>query len=338
VRPVVSIRRMSELLLSVWLAVAPQGTGSLQGTVKRGGASEPLGGVEISLVASTGRGRFRDTSDSQGQFFFENIPFGTYRVHAARDGYFTYPQGLPLPLAVATVTVDSARTPQVVINLVPGAVISGFITDPTGKPLSGVAVSAMKLQYDEGRPAFGVGLLPKITNERGEYRLFWFSPGEYYIRADYPNGPDNLAGRAYYPGTLSSTLAVPFTIRGGESLDGMSFAIPTANPIRISGRVTGDRAIPATGVQTFFLLPRDGGPLEVYPQEFTNTLQPLKTEELSNFVLEVRGVAPGSYDLAPLYVDNGTFHTGRTPIQIGEDNLENVTGRIHPNVDVRGRL
>ena len=330
---------MLKLLLGAWLGVAPQSTSSIEGTVKRGGLSEPLGGVEISLLATTGPARFRTISDPQGQFLFENVPLGQYRVQAARDGYFSYPQGQALPAMVATLKIDSAQTQQLVINLVPGAVIGGLITDPAGKPLPGVAVSAMKLQYDEGRPAFGVGPLPKTTNDRGEYRLFWFPPGEYYIRAEYPNGPNNLAGRAYYPGTMNSTLAVPVTIRGGESLDGLNFAIPTANAIRISGHIADEGAVPATGVRTFYLLPRDGGPVEVYPPEFSNALNPLAGEQLSEFLLNVRGVSPGSYDLAPFFIDrSNTFHSGRTTIQIGEDNLENVIARIHPNVDVTGRF
>ena len=161
--------------------------------------------MEISLVASKSRTRFRTTSDAQGGFLFENLPFGNYSIQASREGYFTYPQGRALPSPVASLTVDSTRAQQVVIDLVPGAAIGGRITDPQGTARSRRAGdSAMKLQYDEGRPSFGAGSVPRTTDDRGEYRLFWFAPGEYYIRAEYPSGQNSLARKSYYPGTMDS--------------------------------------------------------------------------------------------------------------------------------------
>src|SRR6188508_1734017 len=165
---------MLALLLGIWLSLAQQGTAVLQGTVKRVGTSEPIGGVEITLVRSDSRARFRANSDAQGGFLFENLPLGNYSIQASREGYFTYPQGRALPSQVASLTVDSTRTQLVVIDLMPGAAIGGRITDPEGRPLQGVQVSAMKLQYDEGQPSFGVGSVPRATDDRGEYRLFWF--------------------------------------------------------------------------------------------------------------------------------------------------------------------
>src|SRR5204863_4707527 len=134
------------------------------------------------------------------------------------------PSGQALPFPVATLTIDSVRTQQITIDLVPGATIAGRITDPQGNPLAGVAVSAAALQYDAGRRAFSAGSLPKTTDDRGEYRVYWLPPGEYYVRAEYPDASGNLARRSYYPGTLDSTTAQPLTIRGGETLEGMNFA------------------------------------------------------------------------------------------------------------------
>ena len=331
---------MLDLLLGIWLSLAQQDTSVLQGTVKRGGTSEPLGGVEISLVASESRTRFRATSDAQGGFLFENLPLGNYSIQASREGYFTYPHGRALPGPVASLTVDSTRTQLVVIDLIPGAAIGGRITDPQGRPVQGVQVSAMKLQYDEGQPSFGVGSVPRTTDDRGEYRLFWFAPGEYYIRAEYPSGQNSLARKSYYPGTMDSNTAVPLTVRGGESLDGMNLTIPVTSSIRISGQVALQTSGPALGaVRTFYLLPQDGRPAEVYPLEFTNTVPPRFDQATSAFSLDVRGVPPGIYDLAPFYMDNrNIYHSGRTRIQLGNENIENVTAIISPNVEVRGRF
>jgi hypothetical protein len=326
---------MVTLLLAVWLALAPQNTGTIQGTVKRAGVSDGIGGVDITLRSDTDRNRtLRTTSDAAGRFTFENIPHGKYTIQAAREGYFAYPEGQSL------LTVESPQTQPIIIELVQGAVIGGRITDPQGRPLSGVAVSAMKLQYTEGRRSFGPGSVPQRTDDRGQYRLFWFAPGEYFIRAEYQNSQATLARRSYYPGTVDSNLAASFVIRGGESLDAMDFSLPAANSIRISGRVRIDGPAPASGsIRTFFLLPLDGRPTEQYPPEFPNTLPQQLGQTSNDFALEVRGLAPGSYDLAPFFLDaaNG-FHTGRTRIDIGDRDIENVTAYVSPDIEVTGRI
>lgn len=333
---------MLQVLLGIFLSLVLQQTGVVQGTVKRGDTSEPLSEVEISLVVpgDRGRSRLRTTSDAQGRFFFDNVPLGKYSVQASREGYFTHPLGTPLPTPVASIAVDSSRVQQIVIDLMPGATIGGRVTDPQGRPLQGVQVSAMKLQYDEGRPAFSAGSLPRTTDDRGEFRLFWFAPGEYYIRAEYPNGQNSLARKSYYPGTVDSNMAIPLTVRGGESLEGMNFNIPAASSVRISGQVVLEEQGPASGViRTFFLLPQDGRPAEVYPLEFTNTTVPPLGQATSAFSLDLRGVPPGLYDLAPFYMDSrSTYHSGRTRIEVGSEDIENLTAVITPNVEVKGRF
>jgi hypothetical protein len=332
---------MLTLLLGVWLVFAPQNTTILQGTVQRAGASDPIAGVEITLSLNTPQSsRVRTISDAQGRFTFENVPLGRYTLQANREGYFTSPAGHPLPFPVATLTIDSLQTQRIVIELVPGATIAGRITGPDGNPLAGVKLSATTLQYDAGRRTFALGSLPKATDDRGDYRIYWLPPGEYYIRAEYENTSSSLARRSYYPGTLDSTSAIPLTIRGGETLEGMNFALPRANTIRISGHVNVNNApYPSGGiVRTFYLLPRDGRPIELYPAEFANTVRPQLGAVSLDFAIEARGVAPGSYDLAPFYIDGTTFYTGRTRIDIGDTDLEKVTAHVTPNIEVTGRV
>src|SRR6478672_11155735 len=129
---------MLTLLLGLWLVSFTQSTSVLEGSVRQGRTLDAVAGVEISLTTSDSRVRFRATSDAQGRFVFESVPFGRYNVHATRAGYFTYPQGLELPGVVEFVTLDSQRTQQLTIDLIPGAVITGRITDPEGRPLEGV--------------------------------------------------------------------------------------------------------------------------------------------------------------------------------------------------------
>ena len=332
---------MLTLLLSVWLAFAPQNTSTLRGTVIGAGTSVPVPDVELSLFTAGAPGtRIRTTTDAQGTFIFENLAAGKYTLQANREGFFTSPNGSPLPSIVATVPVDASRSHQVFITLIAGALVRGRITDAQGLPLAGVQMSAMKLQYEDGRPVFAVGTPPVATNDRGEYRIAWLPPGEYYLRAEYSNSEQSFARRTYFPGTIGWLSAVPLMIRGGEKLEGTDLAIPRVRTVQLSGRVTTEGALPAIGtVRTFYLMPLDGRPQEAYPFELKNMTSTALGEETSSFLLETRGIPPGSYELAPFFMDPKTrYHTGRTRIEIGEEHVENIVAVISPNIDVTGKI
>ncbi|HET9216193.1 MAG TPA: carboxypeptidase-like regulatory domain-containing protein, partial [Terriglobia bacterium] len=330
---------MLRLLLGLWLALvtSPQETGTIQGTVRRGDTSDPIGGVQISLLAPQLLERIRTVSDAQGRFSFESVPFGRYTIQVAREGHFTYPAGQPLPYPVTSVQVGPQRN-HLFIDLMPGGVIGGRVTDAQGRPLPGVRVSAMELQYRNGNPAFSVGSVPERTDQRGAFRMSWFAPGEYYVRAEVVAAQNDLARKSYYPGTLDPNIAVPLVLRSGESIENLHFVVPEAPATTISGVVIADG--PITGVvRTFYLLPLDGRPSEVYPLEFTNLADEPPQGQSVSFKLDVRGVAPGFYDLAPFYMDReNVYHSGRTRIEIGSQNTENLTAVITPNADVFGRL
>ena len=74
-------------------------------------------------------------------------------------------------------------TRDLLLRLTPAATISGRIRDPQGLPLVDVPVHLFRSSYDfQGRrssqPAGGVR-----TNDRGEYRICWVTPGRYYLLA-----------------------------------------------------------------------------------------------------------------------------------------------------------
>jgi protocatechuate 3,4-dioxygenase beta subunit len=333
---------MFTLLLSVCLLFTAQNTSSLQGVVLRAGTSEPVANVEISLfTGGLGAGaKMRSVSDSQGAFTFDNVPAGKYAVQARNDGYFTYPQGNPLPSTVENVTIEPARSHRIVVTLLAGAAVSGRITDSEGQPLAGVEVSATKLQYNDGRPVFSVGTVPVKTDDRGEYRIFPLPPGEYYVRAEFRNPPQQFARRVYYPGTTDSLAAVSLMIRGGESIEGTNFAIPRVRALRLSGQVVTEGPAPASGaVSTFYLMPDDGRPQERFPFELTNQIRLPRGEDTSSFLLETRGIPAGTYELAPFFLGpKAEYYTGRTRIEIREQDVENISAMISLNVEVTGKI
>jgi hypothetical protein len=106
------------------------------------------------------------------------------------------------------------------------SVISGRVLNLRGQPAPGLTVNAMAIQYDDGRPQLvqamrGTTEIRATTDDRGEYRLFGLSPGDYYLVVPAQalgaftlsttgtdtnrTGPDSALPTMvnYYPGTLN---------------------------------------------------------------------------------------------------------------------------------------
>src|SRR5262245_17637885 len=58
--------------------------------------------------------------------------------------------------------------------------ITGRIISHLGQPIANADVQAVKVGYREGQRVF-VAVRSAITNDLGEYRLFWLPAGTYYV-------------------------------------------------------------------------------------------------------------------------------------------------------------
>src|SRR5207253_8170180 len=91
--------------------------------------------------------------------------------------------------------------------------IAGSIYDGHGEALGNVEVRALKASYPEGRRVL-TPVASAVTNDLGEYRLFWLAPGRYYIAAV----PDSFERRMMSGGN--------FSILGGSFYSSSAVADP----------------------------------------------------------------------------------------------------------------
>jgi hypothetical protein len=102
----------------------------------------------------------------------------------------------------------------------PTGVISGRVVDDDGRPMRDIEVQALVAVYEAGeRRVVPQGNLA-TTNDRGEFRLFWLPPGNYYVEVNplpspyaprvqplrrnlgyVPSDPDKSYVLTYFPGT-----------------------------------------------------------------------------------------------------------------------------------------
>lgn len=318
-------------------------------------------GMQGALDAFRGSNnrRFSGTADSTGVFSIKNVTPGTYAVGWAREGYYPLETGI-------SAAVLSGRTATVDLPMTRGATISGRVTDAFGQPLANMPVSAYAVFYQDGFPRLD-GKVQKVTDDRGEYRLFWLDAGEYFIAASprQPSGPPSVpafnspvslasTSGIYYPGTTDIASAVPITVRGDAAISGIDITTRGGDTkaFKITGEVrsnipANEATLPPTFSLVLQLLPRHDNPRELPPYQSNVLLKLAGNQHVGQFELD--NVPPGSYTLMAL----GTQPTSpgstspRTPgvrgvasvnVDVASADVSRLSLEIHPNVDVRGTL
>lgn len=231
-----------------------RGTAVIRGQVVAADSGSPLRRAVVRAF-SQGGGNGMGQTDAEGRFEIPNLPAGRYFVSAQRTGYVNLQLGQRAPNQPGTPLeiADGQVLDKVNFALPRGGAISGRIVDELGEPLASVQVSVHRLTFQGGARRLTFGGSDggnDRTDDLGQFRLFGLSPGDYYIAATLRNmefmpmnvtsmsgGSDGYAS-TYYPGTTSLGEARRVTVRAGQDVTNVSFALVAARLGRISGRVT----------------------------------------------------------------------------------------------------
>ena len=194
---------------------------------------QPVRRATVRLTGDAGTsGRLAGTDDD-GRFKFEGLAAGTYMLSATKAGYVQVFYGSKHPGRGpgVPVAVGDAQRIDLTIRILPGAAITGTISDAHGNPAPGVAVAAV-----ETRPVMGAALAPvrATTDDRGTYRLFGLAPGEYLISASPQLVPGD--GRGIGSSSGAVPIATAAEIQWARSVGGAGNA-RTASPPPPPGRV-----------------------------------------------------------------------------------------------------
>jgi protocatechuate 3,4-dioxygenase beta subunit len=311
---------------------------SLQGSVVDSKTGQPLKGAEVMLrpMSMGNRGEPNSAiSDAEGHFSFGGLAPGRYRLAASRNGYLSRDPRFGASLRTSLVTLSTGQqVADVVLRLVPSAVIAGRVTNEGDEPVPNVSVQAMKYTYQgDKRQLSDVGTAS--TNDRGEYRIWGLAPGKYYIRAMHPRAaamrPGNLVYvPVFYPGVSDPSRTQAIELHPGDELTGIDLNFVSLRSVRVSGRVLNSSSLPAKGVQVS-LIGGSGGMAFPVGQASTD----------AKGAFEIRGVPPGSYTLIAEQfgnADSDKVMRGRTPVEVGEVNLSDVEVVTGPGTSVSGHI
>jgi hypothetical protein len=121
-------------------------------------------------------------TDDDGRFVFQRLPAGSFTLSATRPGFVEtfHGSGHPGRGPGVPIVVADGQHVDVALNIVPGAVITGLVSDPYGRPARSVPVLAVAVRASGSTTA---SQWRGTTDDRGEYRIFGLPPGEYLVSA-----------------------------------------------------------------------------------------------------------------------------------------------------------
>lgn len=266
----------------------------------------PIRHAEVLLRStSEGHAEYLAASDSGGLFHFDSLPPGEYTVLARKDGYersrrFTSSAGAGRLLSVGSATAPD----DLLIRMLPTAVIEGRVFDLDGDPITSAPVVALVTRHQ-----FGVRHLVPVrtgsTDDRGEFRVYGLPAGEYFLavtqtktrererlRGVNVEDPFSIDAPAFYPGTTDLIKAAPIAVCPGEELR-REFPYPVVTTVTVRGRLNAE-----SGHAVISLVPDELESGTVYPSYLA------QLDRKRNFM--IRNVAPGDYQIS-------ATQPGRTP-------------------------
>lgn len=334
--------------------VVQTSSGSIRGVVVSREDGRSLGSVTVELQAAEETSAARiTTTDDDGKFVFTRVRAGSYKLSARRANYVAtqYGQrGVNSPGQI--LVLADGQSADLRIAMTATGSISGRILWKEGKPMANARVIAMRASYQESRRVL-TAVSETVTDDTGEYRLFWLPPGQYFVNATIPDGPnatplvmnpdgnDNRGlyeGRAqlfpvattpvgsgaadneahvptFYPGTGNGSLATPIDVAARSDIRGIDI---TALPLR-THRIRGTLANGTAGTP-----PGPNSVVRLLPSAPNSGPQYQANADANTGVFEFAKVVPGAY---VLYASAGGANGPkvRSAIEIRDQDVENLS-------------
>jgi hypothetical protein len=174
-------------------AAALVGTGAMAGVVTVDDATKrPLARAQVSLYCPQVRMPYQTLTDAAGHFAFVNLPAARFTLSASKAGFVTAYYGARTPgigaLALPITLAEGEHVADVRVALMHGAVITGVIRDPKGRPAPNVTMNVAGARMANGKivAEFVDAGSTLATDDRGVYRVYGLPPGGYVIGASTP--------------------------------------------------------------------------------------------------------------------------------------------------------
>lgn len=322
---------------------APDQSVVVSGRVTLGGPSDipvPAVGARVRVVGSSPEHGGATLTDANGHYTIR-LTAGSYTVSAEFGGFVTNGYratrpgraGMSLRLAANEVRSD------IDIALPPAGAISGAVTTPSGRPLSGVTVAAAQSRFVRGIKSLVRVGGEATTDGDGRFRLYGLPAGEYVVAASaVPRGaatttlrsmsdeenafvrtflqrsPSSAASAipqsddspvalvpVFHPSTLEADAAGRVSVASGQQADGVDIVVQPVRTSTVRGRVLLPQGPIPKGLEVTAIAQ---GP------RLLSAGRPYWRSPLgASGEFEIAGLAPGNYDfiVKPTSSDTGSW-------------------------------
>ncbi|QQS44934.1 MAG: hypothetical protein IPM66_13250 [Acidobacteriota bacterium] len=328
---------------------SPKGNSVVAGKVRLRG--EPARGVTIALFDKSVIERnpnspgLRAKSQPDGTFLFRDVPAGIYFLTVFAPGYVApgdanfWPVGRSKIVNVAEgETIDDLD-----LELQPGGVITGKVTDSGGRPVVDAHVDLMNLDENGRRIPVRSGWNPFVylTDDRGIYRIYGLPAGKYVASIGFENKPGSITftnSRSYYPKTWHPDAtelekARVLELKEGDEITGVDIVVGgIKRTFDVLGRVVDDETgRPLAGIQVSY------GQYDSKMNQVTAWgSEGGRTDAGGGFRLS--GVLPGSYAAFIQPSRSSEFFSDATPFTISDADVEGLELRATRGLTASGRV
>ncbi|ACM21808.1 alpha-2-macroglobulin domain protein [Geotalea daltonii FRC-32] len=254
---------------------APPLGATITGTVIDAVTKRPVSGVAVAIDGNT---LFAATTDATGSFALADVPTGTQKLTFTLSGYAAN--------SASTTAVAGATSSLGTISLLSAystGTIAGTVTDPTGKPLAGVAITVS-----------GAWSGTATTGADGGFTFTYVTPGDVTITAEKA-GYQALTST----GTVYARTTLTFSPR-------LSTSPPTATTGTLVGRV----------VDSFWGRPIGHLPEETGVQVIVSGGTSVSVEPEGGGYFTIANLQPGTYQVV-VGMHGFASHTFRVVISAG---------------------
>jgi protocatechuate 3,4-dioxygenase beta subunit len=254
------------LLLGVTAAAAlaqstqKQGTGTITGQIMLN--DKGMANVAVVLYPperiSERTSVARATTDYEGHYRLTGVPAGRYNVVAIAPAMVGQGDGMFGEPGKAVTIADGETVEKMDFSLVRGGVITGRVTDADGAPVIGERInlsSVDKTQRGRGYSPFSPFMYQ--TDDRGIYRLYGLSPGQYTVSVG--ESPENVTGRfsgrgyyarTFHPNVTDESKATIIEVTEGSEASNVDITLGRkSQTFAATGRVVDENGKPVPNVR-----------------------------------------------------------------------------------------
>ncbi len=301
---------------------------SIAGTVVNQATGAPISGAVVRL------GDWIQETNAEGRFFFAGVNQGSFPLSADKRGFNTgrYGGNRHYPGLSSIAVTKNQQIQDIVLKLVPQAVIAGRVVDAEGDPVEGAQIVLLKSSWADGAQHWSP-VASGSTLDNGEYRVAKIGAGQYLVKCTVPRivatfdrlpsaaEKDTGYASTYYPNVTNLLSASPVDVRDGAEVRGIDIRMA---PVRLFHV----RFQPAAGrPPTYAALIDAADPSKVFAG-----LTPANPGHAMNF----SRIPPGSY-IAYAWWNSSPMQMTTQPLEVRDQDLENVI--LAPaGSEMRGRL